>query len=205
MLAGCEKHNLPKNAASSSFGRPPATTYGPPGDPILQSQWTFGNQTHAPIQAKLTVHSPGDAYEQEADRISDEVLRRPEAELTPACACGGTCTKCRPGHAERPPRGSEDQGRPDWAERGRRPRLRWCMKRSRLQPGHVLDAATRASMERRFGHDFGTVRVHADDEAADSAQALGARAYTVGRDVVFGKPGSTPPVRARDENCSRTN
>ena len=52
--------------------------------------------------------------------------------------------------------------------------------------GQALDAATRASMERRFGHDFGSVRVHADEEAANSAQALGALAYTVGRHVVFG-------------------
>jgi hypothetical protein len=40
-------------------------------------------------------------------------------------------------------------------------------------------------MEERFGHDFSRVRVHTDAEAAESAQILNARAYTVGRDVVF--------------------
>jgi outer membrane protein OmpA-like peptidoglycan-associated protein len=40
-------------------------------------------------------------------------------------------------------------------------------------------------MEPRFGHDFSRVRVHADSEAAASARALNATAYTVGRDVVF--------------------
>jgi hypothetical protein len=53
-------------------------------------------------------------------------------------------------------------------------------------PGQPLDASTRTLMESRFGHDFSQVRVHADERAADSAQAVNARAYTVGRDVVFG-------------------
>lgn len=52
-------------------------------------------------------------------------------------------------------------------------------------PGEPLDAATRAFMELRFGQDFPEVRVHTDGRAADSARAVGALAYTVGRDVVF--------------------
>jgi len=42
-------------------------------------------------------------------------------------------------------------------------------------------------MEPRFGHDFSQVRVHTDAEAAESARAVNAQAYTVGRDVVFAK------------------
>ena len=42
-------------------------------------------------------------------------------------------------------------------------------------------------MESRFGHDFGRVRVHADERAGASARAVAARAYTVGSDVVFGR------------------
>jgi Domain of unknown function (DUF4157) len=41
-------------------------------------------------------------------------------------------------------------------------------------------------MESRFGHDFGQVRVHTDEKAAGSAADVDARAYTVGRDIVFG-------------------
>jgi len=52
--------------------------------------------------------------------------------------------------------------------------------------GQPLDAGTRAFMEPRFGHDFSQVRVHTDARAAESAQAVNALAYTVGRDVVFG-------------------
>jgi hypothetical protein len=52
--------------------------------------------------------------------------------------------------------------------------------------GQPLDAGTRAFMEPRFGHDFSRVRVHTDARAVESAHAVNALAYTVGRDVVFG-------------------
>ena len=53
-------------------------------------------------------------------------------------------------------------------------------------PGRPLDTRTRAFMEPRFRHDFSHVRVHTDAKAAESAQAVNALAYTVGRDIVFG-------------------
>jgi flagellar motor protein MotB len=53
-------------------------------------------------------------------------------------------------------------------------------------PGQPLDVATRSFMEPRFGHDFSQVRLHTDEQAAESAQSVNALAYTVGRDVVFG-------------------
>jgi hypothetical protein len=51
--------------------------------------------------------------------------------------------------------------------------------------GQPLDAETRAFVEPRFGHDFSQVRVHTDGRAAESAEAVNAHAYTVGRDIVF--------------------
>ncbi|MBA3946491.1 MAG: DUF4157 domain-containing protein [Herpetosiphonaceae bacterium] len=59
--------------------------------------------------------------------------------------------------------------------------------------GQPLDAATRSFMEPRFGHDFSQVRLHTDGRAAESARAVNALAYTVGRDVVFGA-GQYAPV-----------
>ena len=60
--------------------------------------------------------------------------------------------------------------------------------------GQTLDKGTRSDMETRFGHDFSQVRIHTDAEAAASARAVNASAYTVGRDIVFGtgqfSPGS---------------
>jgi hypothetical protein len=49
----------------------------------------------------------------------------------------------------------------------------------------ALDAETRAALEPRFGHNFSSVRVHTDAQAAESARAVGALAYTVGCDIVF--------------------
>jgi hypothetical protein len=53
-------------------------------------------------------------------------------------------------------------------------------------PGQPLDTQTRAFMEPRFGHDFSRLRVHTDAKAAESARAVNALAYTVGKEVVFG-------------------
>jgi hypothetical protein len=53
-------------------------------------------------------------------------------------------------------------------------------------PGAPLQPHIRTAMEAAFGHDFSDVRVHDDSRAAASSQALGARAYTVGRHIVFG-------------------
>jgi hypothetical protein len=58
--------------------------------------------------------------------------------------------------------------------------------------GLPLDHATREFMEPRFGHDFSDVRVHGDDRASQSAEGLNARAYAVGRDIVFA-PGQYAP------------
>lgn len=54
-------------------------------------------------------------------------------------------------------------------------------------PGKPLDPGTRAFFEPRFGHDFSRVRVHSDERSAEAARAVNARAFTAGRDVVFGK------------------
>jgi Domain of unknown function (DUF4157) len=63
-------------------------------------------------------------------------------------------------------------------------------------PGQPLDGATRAFFEPRFGHDFGKVRVHRDAKAAESAAAVNAVAYTVGRDMVFGAARYAPGTEA---------
>lgn len=52
--------------------------------------------------------------------------------------------------------------------------------------GSPLAPDVREDMESRLGADFSDVRVHTGGTAASSAAAVGAHAYTVGRDVVFG-------------------
>jgi hypothetical protein len=53
------------------------------------------------------------------------------------------------------------------------------------ESGVPLDSATRTSMETRFGRDLSGVRVHTDSRAGQTADALGADAYTMGRHIVF--------------------
>jgi hypothetical protein len=53
-------------------------------------------------------------------------------------------------------------------------------------------------MEPRFGQDFNQVRVHTDAQAAASAREIGALAFTVGPDIVFGSqyaPATVPGQR----------
>jgi outer membrane protein OmpA-like peptidoglycan-associated protein len=61
--------------------------------------------------------------------------------------------------------------------------------------GQPLDQTTRAFMEPLFGHDFSQVRVHTDTQAAESARAVSALAYTVGRHAVFGEGQYVPATK----------
>jgi hypothetical protein len=107
------------------------------------------------------------------------------------CACGGTpgldgeCAECR---NKRLQRRSAGRSEPSTAP----PIVHEALRSS----GQPLDAQTRAFMEGRFGHDFARVRVHTDERAAESARAVDALAYTVGRDVVFDAGRYAPQTRA---------
>jgi peptidoglycan hydrolase-like protein with peptidoglycan-binding domain len=64
---------------------------------------------------------------------------------------------------------------------------------AQLGKGAPLDTVARGRMERAFGFDFGSVRVHTDTRAVSLAARLGARAFTTGKDIAFAsgeyKPG----------------
>ncbi len=142
------------------------------------------------VQAKLAIGRPDDEYEQEADRVAEQVMRVPDSALCEASRSTGSnadgrmqpaCSKC-----------SDDD------EEAERLRTKPVPGRALVAPkagserqvpngdGQPLDPAIRAFMEPRFGYDLGQVRVHADAKAAESARATNALAYTVGRDIVFG-------------------
>ncbi len=62
--------------------------------------------------------------------------------------------------------------------------------------GQPLPASERAFFEPRFKHDFSQVRIHKDNQAAETARELSARAYTVGQHVVFGEGEYAPDTAA---------
>jgi outer membrane protein OmpA-like peptidoglycan-associated protein len=162
------------------------------------------------LQAKLTVNQPGDVYEQEADRVADAVMRMPDGRdaqmhgIT-AHAPGGVqrvcseceqelrrsplpiqrkCSKCQadiePGpdmnlQAKQTPGSTPDIAPATAAQIG-----------ALRGGGQSLPAPERTFFESRFGYDFSSVRVHADDQASQAASQVQALAFTTGRDIVFG-------------------
>src|SRR6266566_4517861 len=136
------------------------------------------------IQTKLAINKPGDQYEQEADRVSEHVMRLPEPQLQRACACGGACSKYeteQPG-LEHESLQTKRVGSGDLVQTTVPPMVHEVLR----SPGQPLDPATRAFMEPRFGHDFSRMRVHFGAAAEQSARDMNANAYTVGHDIVFG-------------------
>lgn len=124
-----------------------------------------------PVQAKLEVGASDDLLEREADASANRVTTSRSGAEWMRTAEGSSSTALGGGAAP-------------------------ASVHSALQaPGQSPDAATRAFAESHFGRDFGDVRVHTDGAAAQSAQAIHARAYTSGRDIVFG-PGQYAPHTA---------
>lgn len=136
------------------------------------------------LQPKLTVSAPNDSYEQEADRLTEQVMRMPEPQTQPACSCGGGCPKCQRQQPGQEPKSLQTSGVQESETGLVAPPIVHEVLRSLGQP---LYPATRAFMETRFGYDFSRVRIHADSQAGNSAMAFQARAYTFGSQVVFGR------------------
>ena len=126
------------------------------------------------LQAKLKVNEPGDVYEREADRISDQVLAAP-ANVTGAA-----------------PRVQRVVGQPV-DETAAAPA---SVERALGSASRPLEPTLRQEMEDRFGRDFSGVRVHLGPAAEQSARDVNARAYTLGDRVVFGAGEFNPATRA---------
>lgn len=140
------------------------------------------------IQPKLTINTVGDRYEQEADRIADEVMRMPEPsvqrQLEPEAEEQEMVQRKATFNQVTPLKQGQDGTE--------MPSLVHEVLNS---PGQPLDPDTRTFMEPRFNHDFSQVRVHTDPQAAESARVVQARAYTVGHNIIFGAGQYAPTSR----------
>jgi outer membrane protein OmpA-like peptidoglycan-associated protein len=146
------------------------------------------------IQTKLAVSTPGDHYEQEADRVADEVMRM--SEPGPAGVAIGqnfhpTLQRMResgqdeqqavPPFEERIPRAKAVSGGPTRVTSEAQTQI------DQLRGGgEPLSERARAFFEPRLGYDFSQVRIHSGGAAAESARTVNALAYTLGRDIVLG-------------------
>ncbi|HEY2745902.1 MAG TPA: DUF4157 domain-containing protein, partial [Polyangia bacterium] len=64
--------------------------------------------------------------------------------------------------------------------------------------GAALGGGVQGRMERTLGADLSGVRVHTGGDSAEAAEAMGARAFTVGSDVHFGRGEFAPGSREGD-------
>lgn len=138
-----------------------------------------------PLQAKLVVGDAHDPLESEADRAAERVMAMSAASPPPPIA--GAAPTLRRAPAAAPAATTTPAGG------GEAPAI---VRAAVGAPGAPLGASERAFFEPRFQADFGDVRIHADPPAAASAAAIGARAYTVGRDVAFAAGEYRPASRA---------
>jgi hypothetical protein len=134
--------------------------------------------------SRLTVNHPNDAFEQEANRVADRVMRMPDPAATaPQFSAAGASLQRKCSECEKE---DEGEGKLQRKKAGAAPTVAPSLVHQVLStPGQPLDRSTRAFMEPRFGHDFSHVRVHTDATAEKSATAVNALAYTVGNHVVF--------------------
>jgi hypothetical protein len=66
------------------------------------------------------------------------------------------------------------------------------LRETLMREGQPLDPNLRSLMESRFGRSLEQVRVHTGPRAAESADALDSKAFSVGREVIFGKGNYAP-------------
>jgi hypothetical protein len=118
------------------------------------------------------VGSVDDPAEAAADALADRALAALPSSPTPLARI-----RAQSGVAGAPSIGRSGGAVPD-ATGGVLDRLRGS--------GDPLPPTIRAPMERAFGTNFGDVRVHSGQPAADLNRDMGSIAFTVGRDVVLG-------------------
>ena len=172
----------------------------------------FGGICHAcpaRAQAKLTVTEPGNRYEQEADRVAEQVMEMPEPEvqrqLAPREEEEEGPIQAKPVveqitplvQRQVEPEKEEEEEEPIQAKAAgsQAPPVDADMEariRSLRGRGQPLPEFERSFFEPRFGHDFSQVRVHTGGQAGEVARDARARAFTYGRDIVLG-PGQYAP------------
>lgn len=164
------------------------------------------------LQAKLRIGPPGDVYEREADRVADRILsERTDAPIALSvseastraqrCSCQSAadgdelvqrackCHEQEDDLLQRKCKCGEEDELIQPKRRGEAPPRRTGLDahvKALKGTGRPLADRVRGFFESRFNHDFAAVRVHTGTAANDAASAAGARAFTVGNDVVFG-------------------
>ena len=143
---------------------------------------TMPSQSPTVVQAQLETTTPGDTYEQEADRMADMVMRKIDgantSEATPSNHCPTLTISCFGGTSM--PISSQMESQLQSMQGG----------------GHAMPEGLRVQMEGSFGHDFSNVRLHTDSAAADMSSSINAKAFTHGNDIYFNQGQFQPNTAA---------
>ncbi len=180
---------------------------------ILHLQRAIGNRaTERIVQAKLKLGPAGDQYEQEADRVAQQVVhasRQPDVQRAgvdedelQAKPLEGRISQLRRAYlasagVQRAGMEEEElQAAPNHGLEGGDVDTDVARSiQSAKGGGAPLHDGVRSSMEKGFGADFGGVRVHTGGQADALNRSLNARAFTTGNDIFFGQgqynPGSS--------------
>ena len=143
----------------------PSRTHSAPVPNALANQAQLRNALfRAGVQPRLEIGAVNDPLEREADADAARVMRMPEPQAAHENFAKSKASAA-PSFVASPGIESELNA----LNRG----------------GSPLDASSRAFFEPRFGHDFSGVRLHTDAPAARMADALNARAFTLGNDIAF--------------------
>ncbi|HEV2817327.1 MAG TPA: DUF4157 domain-containing protein [Allosphingosinicella sp.] len=132
------------------------------------------------VRTALEISSPGDAAEREAEATARRVVAMP-APVAPGPIPGRTPAQVARAAAAAP------SGAADGAVDAAIGQARGG--------GQKLPPAVAGFMGRRFGADFGGVRIHTDARAAGLSDRLGARAFTYGSDIFFAAGQFRPETR----------
>ncbi|HEV2860995.1 MAG TPA: DUF4157 domain-containing protein [Pyrinomonadaceae bacterium] len=164
---------------------------------VLYLQRTLGNRAVVRLlQRKGKLSQPGDAYEQEADRVAERVMTKPNPAAAQRAPRTETLTvvtplvqrDAAPGEGQSEQGAEQSAGGEDFdADNYLETRL------NSIGGGGPLPDHVRAFMEPQFGADFSRVRVHTGGDAAQMNQDLNAQAFTSGQDIYFGE-GKTPGI-----------
>ena len=167
----------------------------PPQDGRSEARHDAPAPTRIPlVEPKLSIGEASGPLEREADQVADSVAtgasRGRIAVAAKAAAPGQLSRKCTSCEAEDEAELLQAKSAGTTAP-GEVPHTVYEVLAS---PGRALDASARSLFEARFGADFSQVRIHTGSKAQQSAAAVNALAYTVGRDIAFGQgryqPGS---------------
>lgn len=191
-------HAPPKPRAKpphQALTRAPKSSHPPAPNPIWHGLATRNTPQSLYLQAKLKVGAPDDQYEQEADRVADAVMRMPApnptemAEQSPLLGerIQRMCAGCEDEVCRQPMEEEEEELQLKPEAGGQSASGADAAASAVASGGQPLSPAERAYFEPRFGHDFSRVRIHNDPEHTEPlVQALHARAFTLGRNIVFG-------------------